>query len=117
MARKKQKKGKKEKQACERTRENKARERRKEERGRETDMPKGLGTAGGAEGPVLYGDARSDDATVSRSLFPACLRTCKHSLTTRRAKGNGPGGPARPFHGDEIIAAGAYERKASKSRR
>jgi hypothetical protein len=43
-------------------------------------MPKGLGTAGGAEGPVLYGDARPNDGTVSRSLFPACLHTCKHSL-------------------------------------
>jgi hypothetical protein len=42
-------------------------------------MPEGLGNGGGAEGPVLYGDALPDNATVSRSLFPACLHTCKHS--------------------------------------
>jgi hypothetical protein len=80
-------------------------------------MPKGLGTAGGAEGPVLYGDARPDDSTVSRSLFPACLHTCKHSLHNTKGERKRPGGPARPCHGDEIIAAGAYERKTSPSRR
>jgi hypothetical protein len=68
--------------------------------GRETDMPKGLGTADGAEGPVLYGDARPDDATVSRSLFPACRHTCKHCLHNtegkrKRARRTGPALPRR----------------------
>jgi hypothetical protein len=33
-----------------------------------------------ADGPVLHSYARLADATVSRSLFPVCLNTCKHSL-------------------------------------
>jgi hypothetical protein len=52
-------------------------------------MPKGLGTAGGAEGPLLYGDARPDDATVSRSLIPACLHTCKQSLHNTKSSRTG----------------------------
>jgi hypothetical protein len=98
MARKKQKKGKKDKQACQRACENKARETGKGGRGRETDIPKGLGAAGGAEGLVLNGNARPDDATVSRSLFPACLHMCKHSLHNKkgqrkRARRTGPALP------------------------
>jgi hypothetical protein len=31
-------------------------------------------------GAAVFGDARPDDATVSRSLFPACLHTCKPRL-------------------------------------
>jgi hypothetical protein len=43
-------------------------------------MPVGQAPPAGPAGAVLLGYARLDDATVSRSLFPACLHTCKHSL-------------------------------------
>jgi hypothetical protein len=43
-------------------------------------MPVGQAPPAGAAGVVLLGCARLDDSTVSRSLFPACLHTCKHSL-------------------------------------
>jgi hypothetical protein len=49
--------------------------------------------------------------------FPLVFTRVNIVCTTRRAKGNGPGGPAQPCHEDEIIAAGAYERKTSPSRR
>jgi hypothetical protein len=39
--------------------------------------------------------------------FPLVFTRVNIVYTKRRAKGNGPGGPARPCHGDEIIAAGA----------
>jgi hypothetical protein len=43
-------------------------------------MPVGQAPLAGAADAVLLGYARLDDATVSRSLFPACLHTCKPSL-------------------------------------
>jgi hypothetical protein len=58
-------------------------------------MPGGQAPPAGAASAVLLGYARLDDATVSRSLFPACLHTCKHSLHNTkgqriRARGTGP---------------------------
>jgi hypothetical protein len=43
-------------------------------------MTGGQAPPAGAASAVILGYARLDDATVSRSLFPACLHTCKHSL-------------------------------------
>jgi hypothetical protein len=43
-------------------------------------MPGGLAPPVVGVGAVLFGYARLADATVSRSLFLACLHTCKHSL-------------------------------------
>jgi hypothetical protein len=77
-------------------------EREREERGRETNMPGGQAPPAGAASAVLLGYARLDDATVSRSLFPHVFTRVNIVYTTRRAKGYGLGGPARPCYGDEL---------------
>jgi hypothetical protein len=49
-------------------------------------MPGGLAPPVVGVGAVLLGYARLADATVSRSLFLACLHTSKHSLHNTKSQ-------------------------------